>query len=159
MSFSADKMRHGINLKTVLCKRLRLVQTNPQPTAESLATFYRRFYHLFHQRAGVDEAYVAKSKRMAERRFQLVARFLTPSAETTLLEVGAGAGEFLARCQERSAWETLGVEPGAESYEWCARRGLNVVHEAFEDFASAARFSARSRPFTCSTICVRRKRF
>ena len=80
--FFYDKMRNGINLKTVLCKCCALAQTNPQPTAESLATFYGRFYHLFHQRVGVDSSYVAKSKRMADRRFQLVTRFLDPAARS-----------------------------------------------------------------------------
>jgi hypothetical protein len=141
-AFFSDKMRHGINLRTVLCKRCALAQTNPQPTVESLSTFYSQFYHLFHQRVGVDESYIAKSKRMAERRFQLVRGFLDAAAKISLLEVGPGAGEFLTRCQEQSKWETLGVEPGAESYEWCAQRGLNVVHERFEDFTSPRRFGA-----------------
>ncbi|HEX4147115.1 MAG TPA: methyltransferase domain-containing protein [Pirellulales bacterium] len=139
--FFSDKMRHDLNLKTVLCKRCGLAQTNPQPTAESLATFYGRFYHLFHQRVGVDEAYLARSKRMAERRFQVIARFLDPAARAAVLEVGPGAGGFLAKCQESSVWESLGVEPGTESYEWCASRGLKVVHEGIEEFESRDRFS------------------
>jgi SAM-dependent methyltransferase len=140
--FFGDKMRYGINLKTVLCKRCGLAQTNPQPTAGSLADFYGRFYHLFHQRVGVDQAYLARSKRMADRRFQLVTRFLDPADQASVLEVGPGAGGFLTKCQESSAWKTLGVEPGTESYEWCAGRGLNVVHEGFEEFESPERFSS-----------------
>jgi SAM-dependent methyltransferase len=139
--FFCDKMRYGINLKTVLCKCCGLAQTNPQPTAESLTTFYDRFYHLFHRRVGVDRAYLARSQRMADRRFQVITRFLDPAARASALEVGPGAGEFLTRCKENSAWELLGVEPGRESYEWCAGRGLNVVAQNFERFESTERFA------------------
>jgi SAM-dependent methyltransferase len=139
--FYCDKMRHGMHLKTVLCMSCGLAQTNPQPTAESLTTFYDQFYHLFHRRVGVDQAYLAKSQRIADRRFEVITRFLDPAARASLLEVGPGAGEFLARCKENSAWELLGVEPGTQSHEWCAGRGLNVVAESIETFESPQRFA------------------
>ena len=139
--FFCHKMRNGINLRTVACKRCALVQTNPQPTADCLRTFYERFYHLFHQRTGVDQSYLAKSRPMAQRRFARVAQHLDPASPASVLEVGPGAGEFLACCRRRSAWSALGLEPGTESFRHCAERGLNVVQTGIESFESPERYS------------------
>jgi SAM-dependent methyltransferase len=129
-----SRMRHGLDLKTVLCARCGLAQTNPQPTAQCLDVFYDKFYHLFHGRAGVDAGYVEKSKRLAERRFQRAKSHLDPAQEISVLEIGPGAGQFLAAIKANTAWDAEGIEPGSESWQWCQSLGLNVAHIRFEDF-------------------------
>jgi SAM-dependent methyltransferase len=135
-----DKMRHGINLPTVLCRRCGLAQTNPRPDEASLATFYERFYHSFHGRNGIDDAYLAKSARMAKARLDYISRKLDPAAPLRVLEIGPGAGQFLKLAGERTRWSVQGVEHGAQSFQWCKSLGLNVVNSRFEDFVALETF-------------------
>ncbi len=128
--------------QTVLCKVCAaLAQTNPQPTAASLATFYDQYYHLFHRRPWRRRRRMSPSRGgWPTRRFRLLSRFLDPARAASVLEVGPGAGSFLEKCRDEAAWRAGGVEPGAESQAWCVARGRKVEHARFEDFESAERF-------------------
>lgn len=129
-----DRMRYGVNLKTVVCTRCSLVQTNPQPTKDTLSDFYTNFYHLFHQRIGVDEKYVDKSKRMAKRRFELITKFVSAQQDIKGLEIGTGAAQFLMKVGNDSSWEMEGIELGKESFDYSKSLGLVVENVGIEDF-------------------------
>lgn len=136
----SEKMRHGINLDTVLCAACGLVFTNQRPTKQSLNEFYDQYYHLFHQRKGIDEKYVAKSKKMAARRFD-VAKQVLDADQVKLLEIGSGAGEFLIKCRAESSWNITGIELGTESYKWCKSLDLPVENVGIEDYRPGVKFS------------------
>jgi SAM-dependent methyltransferase len=129
--------RHGVALRTVVCA-CGLCQTMPRMNAESSAKFYREFYHLFHGRSGVDAAYLAKSRAQAERRVAALSAHVPERA--AVLEIGSGAGQFLAVASERTQWQARGIEPGRESAEACARQRLNVVEATVDtaEFATAS---------------------
>jgi 2-polyprenyl-3-methyl-5-hydroxy-6-metoxy-1,4-benzoquinol methylase len=130
-----DKMRHNINLETKVCNHCLLVQTNPLPTQESINDFYENYYHSFHEREGVDQKYIAKSKRMAKKRISVLSEFLkSEQTEINLLEVGPGAGEFILGIQALPNVQAEAIELGKESYQYCSSLGINVSHVGIEDF-------------------------
>ncbi len=119
----SNRSRHGVAMSSVVCE-CGLCQTMPRMNAESLAHFYRDFYHRFHGRTGVNDAYVAKSRRMAEQRIAAI-KAVVPTA-ARVLEIGSGAGQFLVVAQEKTDWHVCGIEPGQQSAAACVAQGLDV---------------------------------
>lgn len=132
------EMRHGLNLHSVLCTNCGLCRTNPRPTAQALADFYGRFYHEFHGRTGADAAYLAKSVKMARPRVDLLVRWISPEDDVRILEVGAGAGQFLAQAKDRTKWKCRGVEPGPDSARLSREFGVEIIDCFFDDFQDIA---------------------
>lgn len=140
MVLFASKMRHDLNLDTKICSACLLVQTNPQPSQASLNQFYDKFYHIFHKRNGIDLSYVAKSKTMALRRFELIKKFVKVEQSIKALEIGPGAGQFMLKIKDNTKWVVEGIELGTESFEWCKSQGLNVLNVSIEDFETDTKF-------------------
>ena len=135
MVLFSTRMRHELNLDTVVCAGCLLVQTNPQPTSSSLGQFYDKFYHLFHKRTGVDSFYVNKSRKAALSRFELIRNFTTLNQALNVLEIGSGAGEFMIKVKQQSNWIIEGIEPGLESYNWCKSLDLHVKNVGIESYS------------------------
>ena|SRR3989344_3256252 len=57
-----------------------------------------------------------------------------------LLDIGSGPGYFL-KCGEEMGWETLGIEPSPQAYEYAGKMGLKVLNDFFsEDIAKKIGF-------------------
>lgn len=134
-----DTMRHGLNLPTEICENCALCLTNPQPTKDTLGSFYGEYYHLFHGRqSGVDKKYFEKSKRFAARRFDTLKKVGKLEGKK-ILEIGCGAGQFM-QCLSDNKLDGTGIELGTESYEFCKSKNLNVINTSIEDFAPETKF-------------------
>lgn len=136
----ANRMRHNLNLSTVICESCGLAYTSPRFTEAAAATFYEHLYPAFHgRRDGVTDEWVRKSARSGRQRFEMLSKFLPPDEEATVVEIGSGAGGFLTAATGTS-WHPIGVEPGQQQADYSRSRGLDVRHRAFEqvDLASIA---------------------
>ncbi len=123
--------RHDRRLKlltTVVCAGCGLLRTDPMPTEEELAAYYRHHYRADYQFVGgrPPRRHLVRTGAEARRRADLLAPVLAPGAR--VLDYGSGSGEFLAEA-ERRGWRVEGVEPG-EAYAGHAQGlGLTVHRE------------------------------
>lgn len=135
-----NKMRHGLNLNTVMCKRCGLCMTNPRPTAEANALFYSQLYNKFHKREAtldLGSDYVKRSRKQAQPRVELLSRYLDPQQSFKVFEIGAGVGQFQVAARERTKWQVSGLEPGNEQSALCKQQGLDVTQAFFQDMPLA----------------------
>ncbi len=111
-------------LTSVVCAGCGLIRTDPMPTEEELAAYYRTRYRSDYQWVGKrpPRRHLQRTRAEAARRAELLA--LPEGAR--VLDFGSGSGEFLAEGQRRG-WAMLGVEPG-EAYAAHARTlGVRVL--------------------------------
>jgi len=137
-----DKMRHDLNLNTVICENCALIMTNPQPNEETLQDFYENFYHIFHGRQkGVNDYYIDKSKRLDAERIELLKKIVDfDIKDKKVLEIGCGLGQFIKELGSSTSWDVLGLEPGKDSYEYCKSENINVEKTGIEDFETDIKF-------------------
>lgn len=129
------RMRHGLDLPTVLCKTCGLCMTNPRPTSEANSLFYSQLYNRFHKREAPLDAnspYVKKSRKLAGPRVECLSQFLDPRQSSAVFEIGAGVGQFQVAARERTSWRTSGLEPGNEQSALCRQLGLDVTQAFFK---------------------------
>lgn len=135
-----DKMRHGLNLPTVICSNCCLCYTNPQPTPNTLSEFYSNYYHLFHGRySGVDKNYLNKSRRFAKRRFETLINVEKNIDQKKILEIGSGAGQFIKKLAEVGV-DAVGIEPGKQSFNYCKSEKINILNVSIEEFNPKEKF-------------------
>jgi SAM-dependent methyltransferase len=130
-----NRMRHGLDLPTVLCKTCGLCMTNPRPTAEANSLFYSQLYNRFHKREApldVHSSYVKKSRKLARPRVECLSQFLDPRQSHSVFEIGAGVGQFQVAARERTSWRVSGLEPGNEQSALCQQLGLDVTQAFFQ---------------------------
>lgn len=132
------KMRHGLDLPTVFCKKCGLCQTHPRPTAGALDLFYSKLYNHFHYREipiDPDGEYVKRTHRHAGPRIDVLSRFLDPQTPHRVIEIGAGVGQTQRVARERTRWRISGIEPGQAQHAVCRHFGADVKNAFFDDSA------------------------
>ena len=113
----------------VECRNDKLVYVNPQPERATL----KELYDNYGRKCFIQPEYTAdNSSELPDPDYRR--KFILFRKTNRLLEVGAAAGSFLAKCRE-DGWEVSGVELSGPSSEYArAQRGLNVltgtIHEA-----------------------------
>jgi 2-polyprenyl-3-methyl-5-hydroxy-6-metoxy-1,4-benzoquinol methylase len=128
------KMRHGLNLETVFCRRCSLCQTNPRPTAEANRQFHSQMYMQFHANTSESEGdYVTRSARIAAPRVTQLARVIGADRPLSVFEVGCGVAQFQKLAREQTAWKLSGIEPGREQYELNRKLGFEVENRFLDD--------------------------
>lgn len=140
-----DRMRHGLNLPTVLCKTCGLCQTRPRPTETALAIFYDRLYHRFHKAESPltdSTEYVRRSVRLAIPRLATLKRFLNSGESCSVFEIGAGVGQFQLLASRETSWQLAGIEPGRESFAFCKQKNLNVAQLFVEEVSGSCLYDA-----------------
>lgn len=126
-SVVAERDRVGKPLRTVLCEECGLVFSNPMPTADEVARFYRDDYRREYK--GVDRPkpkHVYRGINAAVKRLAAASKFYETGS--VCLDLGAGGGEFvyLLSCKGYAA---EGVEPNL-GYGNYAREVLGAtVHQ------------------------------
>lgn len=108
-----------------LCLECGLVQQKRMPAAEALHAYYSHHY-----RADYKGTYLPKLKHVrraglaALDRLRTLRRVLKPGARATVLDIGAGGGEFVYLAA-REGWLARGLEPN-EGYGGYARQHYGV---------------------------------
>lgn len=109
-------------LGLVRCRGCDLVFVNPRPSGQRLAAFYSGNTYSCHEASG-SGAEAAKADFLLLKRIEPC---LSPDAPRTLLDYGAGGGQFLRHARMRG-WTVRGFEPGRRGREACLAAGLDVV--------------------------------
>jgi 2-polyprenyl-3-methyl-5-hydroxy-6-metoxy-1,4-benzoquinol methylase len=108
--------RYGFGLQTVVCCQCGFIFTNPRPTDEWFAEFYRYHYRHYYESVEVpDEAYLQRDWICGRHRRNL--DMLVPLLSHTgrLLDIGCAEGTFLHIFQQQfPAWRVQGIEPSEQ---------------------------------------------
>jgi SAM-dependent methyltransferase len=108
------------------CAHCGLFFLSPRMDSEERAAYYEEEYSLrFRGAARPDAAALAPRDRAAQYRAAVLARWGVLRPGTWLLELGCGAGNFLAQCHTRGV-AACGVEPSRGYAESGLERGLDI---------------------------------
>ena len=121
----SERDRRGNLLRAVLCAKTGLVRNDPVPDDEELAKFYSEEYRIAYK--GAERPRRRQILRNFRRATSHIRRFrdIIEPAET-VLDVGAGSGEFLFLMQSLGK-KAVGVEPNRSYSAWCREElGLDV---------------------------------
>lgn len=118
--------KSGDDLPIALCSDCGLVQRRVMPAAEELHSYYAQHYRTDYKGVRVPRLkHVRRAGLAALDRLALLRRALRPGATPTLLDVGAGGGEFVYLAA-RAGYRASGVEPN-EGYGQYAARHYGVT--------------------------------
>lgn len=105
-------------------KDLDMLVTDPQP--ENLGVYYESDDYISHtdsKKTVVDKMYQTVKNYSLQKKIQILAKFT--KGEKTLLDVGAGTGDFLITAKNNK-WICDGVEPSASAREKATQKGLEL---------------------------------
>lgn len=101
---------------------LEMLITSPQP--EDLKKYYESESYISHTDANenfVDRIYQRVKKISLQKKIKLVDRY--SNRKKSLLDVGAGTGDFLAMAQQKG-WTVSGVEPNVKAKNKAQQKGI-----------------------------------
>lgn len=119
----ANTDRQGGHLATDLCRNCGHVFTNPQPTQSELDDYYTRHYRAEYKKVTAPKLkHVYRAGLRAMERLQRLRPYA--SAGASVLDVGAGGGEFVYLLT-RAGFSAKGLEPN-EGYAAHARTAYEI---------------------------------
>lgn len=117
--------KSGKQLIVGVCVQCGLVQQTPMPTAEELRQFYSQDYRLEYKGVATPKPkHVLRAGRKALDRIRFLQSNVTEPIHS-LLDIGAGGGEFVYLCGRHGIEDACGIEPN-EGYSQYARQELDV---------------------------------
>ncbi len=128
----------------VKCCDCGLFFINPQPESKDLAPHYPVNYysynpeedHLAAREEKLYSVFYGTESKWLKRLLYLPIRFhvrtVSGGPGTRLLDIGCGAGNFLATIKKTLQFDVYGVEPWSEDSSFAARHGLTVFHGRLE---------------------------
>jgi len=121
----------------VRCARCGLMRTNPRPTPETIGVYYPENYTPFASTEVRPPGRRSRKRRKLLRRLRRLVLNVDPHrlpavAPGRLLEIGCGAGNFLARMKKRG-WEVAGIEASPSAAASAQATGLAVRSGRLED--------------------------
>ncbi len=132
----SEKGRHGVAIRTVICRGCGLVYTNPKPTEEENEDFYkRRYWGSYKNETKPDEAFFRRRLPKIQSMFGLARPHLHPGCK--VLEIGSGVGALLSLIKEAAGEGStvIGIEPhGGHSAFAREQKGLDVRTGLFHEF-------------------------
>lgn len=114
----------GEEFELVYDESLDMLVTKPQP--QELDKYYLSENYISHTDANatlIDKIYQAVKKYSLWKKVRLIRKY--GAEEKTLLDVGAGTGDFLLTAKE-SNWEVEGVEPNNEAKMRAKEKGIDL---------------------------------
>jgi 2-polyprenyl-3-methyl-5-hydroxy-6-metoxy-1,4-benzoquinol methylase len=115
------------------CNQCQLRFTNPVPDQTEIGPYYKSEDYVSHTNTSkgfINRVYKRVRKRTLKNKLALVCRVNKKEAGT-LLDIGSGAGAFLAVMKE-AGWSATGLEPDPEARE-VAKRDFHVDAQPIED--------------------------
>ncbi|MEN9337317.1 MAG: hypothetical protein RLZZ500_2304 [Bacteroidota bacterium] len=133
MNFSKDKLYLKVKDHSVsgelfeLWKdeNLDLLITHPQPTLDKLPSYYESEDYISHtdgKRSMFEKLYHFIKGIALKNKLKLV-NSLSPKG--TILDIGAGTGEFLLTCKN-DGWKVTGLEPNAKAKGIAQKKGIEI---------------------------------
>jgi 2-polyprenyl-3-methyl-5-hydroxy-6-metoxy-1,4-benzoquinol methylase len=114
----------GETFELIYDSSLKLLSTQPQP--QDLEKYYESHSYISHTDANktlIDKLYQGVKKYSLLKKVRLISKY--SSEEKTLLDVGAGTGDFLLRAK-KSGWAVQGVEPNHDARLRAEEKGLGL---------------------------------
>lgn len=114
-------------------KKSELLITTPRPETENLGKYYESEEYISHANSNktiTDKLYQIVRKYTVKQKARLIEKY--NSGSKTVLDVGAGTGEFLAACKNRN-WEVFGVEPNEKANKSTTEKIGGKVYRKLED--------------------------
>jgi 2-polyprenyl-3-methyl-5-hydroxy-6-metoxy-1,4-benzoquinol methylase len=116
--------------QVMIHKEYDMLVTNPVP--KNLADYYKSENYISHtdsKKTLLDKVYQVVKNITLKRKLKLIDSFKTNSK--SILDVGAGTGDFLKVCQNNS-WKVLGVEPSLDARNIAAKKGIILQEDLSE---------------------------
>lgn len=107
----------------VRCRRCGSIYVNPRPTPAEMESYYPPTYEPYTRQARTTSMYERLRYRVAIARMCRIAAGRQEPGR--LLDVGCGAGEFLAGMRERG-WQVRGLDTSPVAVELAREKGLDV---------------------------------
>jgi 2-polyprenyl-3-methyl-5-hydroxy-6-metoxy-1,4-benzoquinol methylase len=128
----ADRDRDNNPLRTVACSQCGLVWTDPRPTDEEVATYYKEQYRLSYKGVFTPQnKHVLRAGRNAMRRYAAIDSYIPGNA--VMLDIGSGGGEFLYLLKSRG-FNVSGIEPNRGYAEFAAETyGLDIRNTMIQE--------------------------
>ncbi len=138
-----DHDSFGFPIGLARCRACGFLFTNPRPTEPYMQSFYRDSYLAFYEGHKTFSDEYIREHRLDQAAEERLARYeqLVPS-DGAVLDVGCGAGLFLAELRKRRPTvRVVGIEPGAAQARFARERFGIAVHEGvYQDFPDTTRF-------------------
>ncbi len=106
-------------------EELDMLITKPQP--DDLARYYESENYISHTDAKktlVDKMYQLVKRYSLSKKTKLIAKYF--AGEKTLLDVGAGTGDFLLAAK-KEGWTITGVEPNSDARTRAKEKGVEIL--------------------------------
>lgn len=123
IDFTVSKEEYEV----LLNEEFQLLVTQPVP--KDLGKYYKSEDYISHtdsKKSLFDKVYQIVRNYTLKKKLKLINSFKTE--EKTLLDIGAGTGDFLATCKTHS-WNVFGVEPSKEAREIALRKNIDLQEE------------------------------
>ena len=122
-SVATKDAKTGAPLGIRLCRSCGLIQQNPLPTEQQLSDYYATSYRIDYKGTWHPKPkHIHRAARCAASRLQQLAKSGVRGG--TLLDIGAGGGEFVALARQ-SGFDACGIEPN-QGYAEYARMEYQV---------------------------------
>jgi len=128
-----DFLVSGESFDLVYDKELDLLKTVPQPKLEELGRYYESEDYISHtdeKKGLLSSVYQLVKKWSLRNKTKLI--FTQNSGVGSLLDVGAGTGDFLKVAKE-SAWKVQGMEPNTKARSLALEKGI-VLKNSLDEF-------------------------
>ncbi len=125
-----DHTVSGEEFKLVWNEENDILITQPQPSAEDLPKYYQSEDYISHTDSTKklsDKLYQGVKNLMLQKKVKLI-ESLVNSSNKSLLDVGAGTGDFLKTAKQKN-WKVRGVEPNAQARNLAQQKEINLVEE------------------------------
>jgi 2-polyprenyl-3-methyl-5-hydroxy-6-metoxy-1,4-benzoquinol methylase len=112
----------GERFEVMKNKEYEMLVTFPVPT--NLASYYKSDNYISHtdsKKRFFDKIYQIVKKHTLKRKLSLLNSF--NKEEKTILDVGAGTGDFLKVCKNNN-WKVLGIEPSLDARKVAEKKGV-----------------------------------
>lgn len=106
---------------------LDMLVTHPQPSLDQLGKYYESDDYISHtdsKRSLFEKAYHVVKGIALKNKLNLIN--LEQSLKGTILDIGAGTGDFLAVAKQ-NGWTTTGIEPSAKAKSIAISKGISFV--------------------------------
>lgn len=107
--------------------------TNPRPDQENIGKYYQSAEYISHHDESTNllsKVYNLVRNYTTQEKINLINRY-TQNSNTTLLDIGCGAGFFLQQCKKNN-WEIRGTEPDPDARTVASRRTGTHISESIE---------------------------
>lgn len=131
-----DYTTTGEDFNIVKCNQCDFLITSPRPSQSEIGRYYKSDKYISHtggSRNLVDRIYLLARSYSLNKKRKLIETYATKG---TLLDYGAGTGEFLNHCSAHG-WKTEGVEPADEARAKAIKLSQLTVHQSITDISES----------------------